>query len=61
MSAVKDTFEHINDNVVIAESSGGEVEGHTLSRASSVFSGLALSAWDASMMGMGINLMVKFL
>lgn len=33
----------------------------TLISASSVFSGLVFSAWDASMMGMGMKRMVKFL
>lgn len=33
----------------------------TLISASSVFSGLAFSAWDASMIGMGMKRMVKFL
>lgn len=34
---------------------------HTFSSASSVFSGLAFRAWEASMMGMGMKRMVKFL
>lgn len=33
----------------------------TFSSASSVFSGLAFRAWEASMMGMGMKRMVKFL
>ncbi len=33
----------------------------TFSKASSVFSGLAFRAWDASMMGIGMKRMVKFL
>lgn len=33
----------------------------TFSKASSVFSGLAFRAWEASMMGMGMKRMVKFL
>lgn len=34
---------------------------YTFSKASSVFSGLAFRAWEASMMGMGMKRMVKFL
>lgn len=38
-----------------------EAKVQTFSKASSVFSGLALSAWDASMMGRGMKRIVKFL
>lgn len=34
---------------------------HTFNKASSVFSGLAFRAWEASMMGIGIKRIVKFL
>lgn len=45
---------------ILADGSHGACY-NTLSKASSVFSGLALSAWEASMMGMGMKRIVKFL
>lgn len=43
------------------ETGGNNGNCCTFSKASSVFSGLAFRAWEASMMGMGIKRMVKFL